>query len=53
MLTGRVDAMMSAVLDGVRQAVELVIGLVGMFCLWVGIERLAEEAGLVLSLIHI
>jgi len=47
LLTGRVDAMMSAVLDGVRQAVELVIGLVGMFCLWVGIERLAEEAGLV------
>jgi spore maturation protein A len=47
LLTGRVDAMMSAVLGGVRQAVELVIGLTGVFCLWVGVERLAEEAGLV------
>lgn len=45
--TGRVDAMMSAVLSGVQQAVELVIGLTGMFCLWMGIEKLAEEAGLV------
>lgn len=47
LLTGRVDAMMAEVLDGAQQAVELVIGLMGMFCLWVGIEKLAEEAGLV------
>ncbi len=46
-LTGRIEPMMGAVLDGAQQAVELVIGLTGMFCLWVGIERLAEEAGLI------
>lgn len=47
LLTGRVDAMMAGVLDGAQQAVQLVIQLIGMFCLWMGIERLAEQAGLV------
>jgi spore maturation protein A len=47
LVTGRVDVMMSSVLDGAQEAVELVIGLTGMFCLWVGIEKLAEEAGLI------
>ncbi len=45
-LTGNVDAMMTSVLDGIAGAVELVIGLTGVFCLWVGIEKLAEESGL-------
>ncbi|HHX27411.1 MAG: hypothetical protein ACOX5Q_00315 [Bacillota bacterium] len=46
-MTGQVDAMMTSVLDGVTGAVELVIGLTGVFCLWVGIEKLAEESGLI------
>ncbi|MGI6663517.1 MAG: hypothetical protein ACOX4B_08750 [Bacillota bacterium] len=46
-LTGNVDAMMTSVLDSISAAVELVIGLIGVFCLWVGIERLAEESGLI------
>lgn len=46
-ITGRVDAMMSSVLDGIEGAVHLVIGLTGIFCLWVGIEKLAEESGLI------
>lgn len=50
LVTGHVDPMISAVLDGIQQAVELVIGITGVFCLWVGIERLAEESGLVDSL---
>jgi spore maturation protein A len=45
-LTGNVDAMMTSVLDGIAGAVELVIGLIGVFCLWVGIEKLADESGL-------
>jgi len=45
--TGNVDALMSGVLEGARGAVELVISLAGVFCLWMGIERLAEEAGLI------
>ncbi|HHW17969.1 MAG TPA: nucleoside recognition protein [Firmicutes bacterium] len=47
LFNGNVDAMMSAVLDGAHDAVQLVISLAGMFCLWVGIEKLAEEAGLI------
>jgi spore maturation protein A len=48
--TGNVDAMVTSVLDGIDGAVALVIGLIGMFSLWVGIERLADEAGLIDSL---
>jgi len=50
LFTGRVDTMMSSVLEGAYNAVQLVISLVGMFCLWVGIEKLAEEAGLITML---
>ena len=46
-LTGRAEAMTSAVLDGIAQAIEVGIGLAGMFALWMGVERLAEESGLV------
>ncbi|HHX10502.1 MAG TPA: spore maturation protein [Firmicutes bacterium] len=45
--TGNVEALMSSVLEGAYDAVELVIGLTGIFCLWVGIERLANESGLI------
>lgn len=45
--TGRADVLTSAVLDGVWQAVELAVALAGVFCLWMGIEKLAEEAGLI------
>ncbi|HHY75170.1 MAG TPA: hypothetical protein GX500_00135 [Firmicutes bacterium] len=50
--TGNVDAMMTSVLDGISAAVELVVGLIGVFCLWVGIEKLAEESGLIDVLAH-
>jgi spore maturation protein A len=44
---------MSSVLDGAYHAVQLVIGLVGIFCLWGGIERLANESGLIDALARI
>jgi len=47
LLTGNVDEMMASVLEGADSAIELVIGLAGLFCLWVGIEKLAEESGLI------
>ncbi len=45
--TGNVESLMLTTLDGAKGAVELVIGLTGMFALWVGIEKLARESGLI------
>jgi spore maturation protein A len=53
LVTGRVDALMSSVLTGATDAVELMIGLAGSFCLWVGIEKLAEKSGLMEALSRI
>lgn len=50
LITGNVDAMMTSVLEGADSAIQLVIGLAGLFCLWVGIEKLAEESGLIEAL---
>ena len=43
--TGNVDAMVTSVLDGIDGAVTLVIGLIGMFSLWVGIEGSPMKPG--------
>ena len=53
LMTGNVDALMSSVLEGAYDAVQLVIGLAGIFCLWVGIERLANESGLIDALARV
>ena len=53
LLAGNVDVLMSSVLEGAYDAVELVIGLAGIFCLWVGIERLANESGLIDALARV
>lgn len=47
LFTGRVEIMAEGVLKGAEDAVQLVIGLCGTFCLWMGIEKLAEESGLI------
>ena len=44
--TGRWTALSAAAADGARQAVETVLLLLGAMCLWTGIMRIAEEAGL-------
>lgn len=44
--TGRMDALSSAVIDGAGSAVELLIRLVSMLCLWGGIMEIAEQAGM-------
>lgn len=44
--TGRMDAVKTAALTGARDAVDLVIGLVGVMALFLGLMRVAQEGGL-------
>ena len=43
--TGRMDAVSSGALDAARKAVELSIGLVGAMSLFMGLMRVAQDAG--------
>jgi len=44
---GRMDALTGAIASSARTAVELSLGLVGVMTLWLGLMKVAEEAGLV------
>lgn len=44
---GRLDETTSAALNGAGEAVSMCIGLLGVMCLWCGLMKLAEKAGLV------
>src|SRR4029079_13057166 len=48
--TGRMDALSSAVLSSAKQAVELAIGLVGAMTFFLGLMRVASDAGAVQGL---
>jgi len=45
-ITGRVEIVSKAVVSSTTGAVELVMGLLGMMCLWCGIMKIAEKSGL-------
>ncbi|MFT5875694.1 MAG: spore maturation protein A [Clostridium sp.] len=45
-ITGKGEILSKAVVLGATGAVELVMGLVGMMCLWCGIMKIAEKSGL-------
>jgi spore maturation protein A len=45
-VTGKGEIVSKAVISSTSGAVELIIGLVGMMCLWCGIMKIAEESGL-------
>ena len=45
-LTGRIDQLSQAVLEQSQGAVTLVLSLLGMLCLWSGLMKVAQEAGL-------
>ncbi|MBZ0265176.1 nucleoside recognition protein [bacterium] len=46
-ITGSMANLTDAMLDSVKVAVELSIGLIGVMAFWLGLMRIAEEAGLV------
>lgn len=45
--TGRVEATAAAAVEGAGAAVEMCITLLGIMCLWTGLARIGERAGLV------
>lgn len=48
--TGNVQAITEAALNNARTAVDLSLGLIGVMALWLGIMRIADDAGLVKKL---
>ena len=45
--TGRLEAVAAAATDGAKSAVETAISLLGIICLWTGLARIGERAGLI------
>ncbi len=45
--TGKIDAVTTGAMTGAKTAVEIAIGLIGFMALWLGLMRVAEEAGFV------
>ena len=45
-LTGQMDAVGSAALDGASAAVDLCLGMLGGMCLWMGVMELMDRCGL-------
>ncbi len=43
--TGRLDALTGAMLGGAKGAIDLALALAGSLCLWLGILRVGEKAG--------
>ncbi len=46
-ITGSMEAVTASAASSAKTAVELAIGLIGIMALWLGLMRIAEEAGLV------
>jgi spore maturation protein A len=49
-ITGRLGGMTDGAIQGANTAVTVSLGLIGVMALWLGILRLAEQAGLVSTL---
>ncbi|MBQ7335116.1 MAG: spore maturation protein A [Clostridia bacterium] len=45
--TGNIEALGSAVLDGAASAVQVLLSLCGMMCLWCGMMQVLSQAGLI------
>ncbi|MBN1999575.1 spore maturation protein [candidate division KSB1 bacterium] len=52
-LTGQIENVTTAALDNAGTAVNIALGLVGIMALWLGIMKIAEEAGIVAFLARI
>lgn len=46
MMTGRMQQLSEAVLSGAGGAVQLVISMLGMMCLWTGLMKIADAGGI-------
>jgi spore maturation protein A len=49
-INGTIPAVVMAVTDSAKSAVVLAIGLIGIMALWLGLMRIAEDAGLIRGL---
>lgn len=49
-INGNVEAVTDSVISSSKSAVEIAIGLIGVMAFWLGLMRIAEEAGLVKAL---
>lgn len=45
-MTGRVNELSNAVIDGASQAIQLVISMTGLICFWTGLMSIADKGGL-------
>ncbi len=46
-ITGRLDEVVFSMLDSARKAVEICLGLIGVMAFWLGIMKIAQEAGII------
>ncbi|MGL4730782.1 MAG: nucleoside recognition domain-containing protein [Clostridium sp.] len=53
LLSGGGEAISTAIISTTNSTVELIIGLVGMMCLWCGVMKIAEKSGLTKKLAKI
>jgi len=53
MINGTMEAVNKAVFDGAKMAVTICIGLLSVLIFWLGLMRIAEEAGLLKKLVAI
>jgi len=47
LITGRGEAVSDAMIAGAAEAAELALSLIGVYALWLGVLKIAEEAGLI------
>lgn len=51
--TGRMQQLSEAVLAGAGNAVQLILGMLGMMCAWTGLMKIADAGGLTAILSHV
>jgi len=47
LINGELEAVTQSAIDSAKYAVELCLGLIGIYALWLGLMKVAEESGLV------
>jgi len=48
--TGNIEAVTNAAIDSAKSGVDIALGLIGVMTLWLGLMKIAEEAGIVRGL---